>query len=381
MKRLLLVTTSFPANGDGSEAAGAFVADFADALQAHAHVAVVAPALKAGLERRASGVEVRRFAVPRLPLSTLSPLDPRNWGAIFSSLVHGQRSVLDAARTHQADHILALWALPSGAWARSAARALGIRYSTWALGSDIWTLGKIPGVRHYLRGVLQQAQQRYADGLQLAADVCALSGMDCGFMASSRRLDIPASAALRRTAEGRKTLAFLGRWHPNKGIDLLLEALLALNEQDWAGIAAVRIAGGGPLADLVNAQVSRLKAAGRPVELLGFLDQAAAVDFIRSADWLLLPSRIESIPVIFSDAMQCGTPLVATPVGDLPQLMTMRQGGVLARSVSAEGITDGIREALHTPITADLRSSLQEAARQFDVAQVAQMFAKHVSVA
>ncbi len=41
-------------------------------------------------------------------------------------------------------------------------------------------------------------------------------------------------------------LAFLGRWHPNKGTDLLLDALHQLRDEDWHRIEAVRIAGGAP---------------------------------------------------------------------------------------------------------------------------------------
>ena len=39
---------------------------------------------------------------------------------------------------------------------------------------------------------------------------------------------------------------------------------------------------------------------------------------LRWCDYLLIPSRIESIPVILSDAIQLGTPVIATEVGDMP---------------------------------------------------------------
>ncbi len=73
---------------------------------------------------------------------------------------------------------------------------------------------------------------------------------------------------------------------------------------------------------------------GRPVRIGGYLDKNEAASLIGWADYLLLPSRIESIPVIFSDAMQLGTPVVATPVGDLASLHERFEFGVLAAAAS-----------------------------------------------
>src|SRR5678815_4196302 len=70
---LILVTTSFPIRGDGSEAAGSFVADLVAVLARHIRVRVVAPGPYASREQWPNGVEVFRFAAPSRPLSTLKP--------------------------------------------------------------------------------------------------------------------------------------------------------------------------------------------------------------------------------------------------------------------------------------------------------------------
>ena len=57
-------------------------------------------------------------------------------------------------------------------------------------------------------------------------------------------------------------------------------------------------------------------------------------DFLNAADFLVIPSRIESIPVVFSDAIQSGTPVISTPVGDLPQLIKNNHCGVVADEIS-----------------------------------------------
>jgi glycosyltransferase involved in cell wall biosynthesis len=342
MKRVLLVTTSYPQQGEGAAAAGMFVRDFARALAAFGvAVEVVAPARRASVNKE-SGVIETRFAVPRLPLSLLNPTHIQDWPAIFSTLARGQKAMSEACACRRPDHILALWALPSGAWAMRAGKRFGIAYSTWALGSDIWALGKIPIIRQYLGRVMRHAQHRFADGFQLAADVEAICARSCAFLASSRDFGSPSPRAVSAAPPYR--LAFLGRWHPNKGVDLLLAALEQLSDQDWANIAAVRLHGGGPLETQVRERVRALQLSGKPLEVGGYLDLQGARDLFGWSDYVLIPSRIESIPVVFSDAMQARRPVIATPVGDLPRLVP--SCGLLATTADANAIAQVIRQAI-----------------------------------
>jgi glycosyltransferase involved in cell wall biosynthesis len=342
--KLLVITTSYPDMNAGEAAAGNFVVDFARNLaDLNVQTTVVAPAAedRAGVE---AGVDVRRFRVPRLPLSHLSPRSPEAWPAIIRTLAAGRRAVDRIAAEKKPDHILALWVLPSGWWAMRAARRHQIPFSTWALGSDIWTLGKVPLVRSLLSHVLRRAQFRFADGLKLSRDAEALGGRPCGFLPTCRRLYPAGPKTLRQIPPYR--LAYLGRWHPNKGTDLLLEALGVLNDEDWRSIEAVRICGGGPLEPGVRMGAARLASSGRPVSLGGYLDQEGARDLFAWADFVLIPSRIESIPVVFSDALQMNCPVIATPVGDLPRLLKEYPAGILVEEAAPWALARGIRLAL-----------------------------------
>lgn len=340
VNRLLLVTSSYPDAGEGEAAAGSFVADFAAALSSHCRVSVVCPGRSADSTQQGPALTIHRFAVPRLPLSLLSAGRLTDWPVIASTLRAGQAAVARACEQERPEHILALWALPCGEWARRS----GVPYATWALGSDIWTLRRLPLVRQALRHVLRSATHRFADGLQLADDVERLGGRPCAFLASSRRL--PRRERAARAADDPLKLAFLGRWHVNKGIDLLLDALGQLDEATWTRIESVRIAGGGPLETAVRQNCAALRAAGRPVHDEGYLDRDAAADLLAWADRLLLPSRIESIPVVYSDALQAGCPLVAMPVGDLPRLLQEDRSGWLAEAVTASAFAAAIQSSV-----------------------------------
>lgn len=377
MKRILLVTTSYPVAGEGEAAAGTFVRDFALTLTAEGlEVEVVAPAAVSSHTNINDRQQETFFHAPKQPLSLLRPSNPAHWPAIVTTLRNGHHAVHTACELRRPDHIFALWALPSGDWARRAGKRFNIPYSTWALGSDIWSLGKLPLVRQYLKKTLQEATLRFADGYQLASDVETICGMSCQFLPSSRRFCDASSRPPAQIAPFR--LAFLGRWHPNKGVDLLLGALMLLNERDWAAIGAVRICGGGPLEQTVHEQVAALQRAGRPVELSGYLNQAEAKNLFDWTDYVIIPSRIESIPVVFSDAMQAQRPVIAMPVGDLPRIVKSLRCGLLADAVSKEALALAMHTALNTP-TSSFSNGLSLGAESFDIVSAAKHFLRQIA--
>ncbi len=366
---LLLVTTSYPQRNDGSEAAGAFVADLAQQLATHVPVRVVAPGMQAGVIEIGGNLTVRRFASPGRPLSLLSPSRPSDWPAIVGTLRSLRAETINADADNRVAHTLALWTLPSGWAAAALQRTHGVPYSVWALGSDIWSLGKLPIINSMLRRVIRGASHCYADGLQLAQDAARIGGAPFEFLPSTRRLQGRRTRSLG--SEPPYHLLFLGRWHPNKGVDLLLDALALLDDATWSRIAQVRVAGGGPLDALVRERVAGLLAAGRPLRLDGFLDGSQASAAIAEADWLLIPSRIESIPVVFSDAMKLGCPVITMPVGDLRELVaTEPPCGLVVSSVSAPAFASAIMQAVEGS-PRSLEQGIRRAARMFDLNQVA----------
>lgn len=340
---IALVTTSFPIAGDGREAAGGFVADLAAALAARVDVRVVAPGPREEAQTFEERIEVFRFKAPHVPLSTLNPWRPSQALQILEVLRSGQRALDRATADERVIHILALWALPSGHWARRAGKATGTPYSVWTLGSDIWSLGKIPLLDRYLARILRDADRCYSDGLQLARDTEALGARAVDFLPSTRSLESARVEAVRYVPPYR--LIFLGRWHPNKGIDLLFDALGLLDQDDWNRIESIRVFGGGPMEHQVRAAVDGLQQQGRPIQLGSYLSKAEAEAEILRSDFLLIPSRIESIPVVFSDSIKLRTPVISMPAGDLKDLVAL-DCGILSPSIDAEGLATAIRTAL-----------------------------------
>jgi glycosyltransferase involved in cell wall biosynthesis len=366
MKHIAVITTSFPDKdySEGQEAAGSFVYDFAIELSKYAKVTVVAPAIKSYIDR-IGNLTIHRFSVPRLPLSLLTPRNPRHWPAMEKTLRNGKSIVADIVKQGDVDHIFALWVLPSGYWAKNAGRKYGVPYSTWALGSDIWTLGSIPLVRQVLRSILRTSRHCFADGYQLAEDVTAISERPCGFLPSSRQLFLKETKVM--STKPPYKLAYLGRWHHHKGTDLLMESLNFISDDDWRRIGEVRIFGGGPLDHLVQVEGEKLRRKGRPVRIGGYMNRQEATELYQWADYVLLPSRIESIPVVFSDAMQTQCPIVAMPVGDLPRLVEQYGIGVRAEKVTAVSFAEALVAAFQKA-PSGFTEGLSAAKADFEVA-------------
>jgi glycosyltransferase involved in cell wall biosynthesis len=373
---LLVITTSYPRRVAGAEAAGSFVADLVEQLAERMPVRVVAPGERATIETVSPRLTIYRFAAPFKNLSDLRLAHPLDALRIIHVLIQGLRAARAASRDGAVVHTLACWALPSGWWAWQLQRRRRIPYSVWMLGSDVWSLGRIPVVRQVLRRVMQRAQRRYADGMQLAGDSREICGRDVEFLPSTRAMHTRHAPTPAEQPPYR--LAFIGRWHPNKGVDLLLEALTLLGEADWQRIAQVRIFGGGSLQDLVADRYQKLVTAGRPVLLGGYLAKDAAEREITWADYVLIPSRIESIPVIFSDAVKLGRPVVAMPVGDFPALFGQAACGVLARQVTASAFRDALCVALRTPPSA-FGAAIETHAARFDLARIAERLIAEVA--
>jgi glycosyltransferase involved in cell wall biosynthesis len=113
---------------------------------------------------------------------------------------------------------------------------------------------------------------------------------------------------------GRPFVLAVARLEPQKRLDLLVEATAGWQERLDA--PSVLVAGAGRLADDLQRQARRVRS---PVVLLGPRDDVP--DLIRAADVVVLPSDWEGYPLVAQEALQLGTPLLATAVGGVPGLV------------------------------------------------------------
>ena len=111
---------------------------------------------------------------------------------------------------------------------------------------------------------------------------------------------------------------FVGRLSPEKGISTLVEAI------SLGHIEPVVVIGGGPEA----ASLSGV----RGVDLLGFLPRAAIFTKLAAASWLVVPSVwYEPFGLVVVEAFACGTPVIASRIGALANLVEHGVTGLLVK--------------------------------------------------
>jgi glycosyltransferase involved in cell wall biosynthesis len=337
----MVLTSSFPESDDDSRNAGVFVVDLARELGERGHEVVVVSPQRSTVT---GPFEVRSF--PRLGSEpSLTHLDPRTPSGLIklaSVVVGGAVSVPSLARRRDLDHVLALWAVPSGLFALVARLLVGTPYSVWALGSDIWRIRDYPGGRQVLRLVLRRADRTYADGVALAADTSAISGRPCEFLATSRVLPL---TELRRWDDDRRHVVTLARFHEHKGVDILIDALVGLPSELLAGIQ-VHLFGDGPQRADLEAMVATA-GLGSTVTFEGFADESTAAAALCSADLAVVPSRLESIPLVLSDICRAAPDMVVvTDAGDMGDLVRRFDAGRVARAGDVASLRAELAAAL-----------------------------------
>ncbi|HEX2647783.1 MAG TPA: glycosyltransferase, partial [Candidatus Dormibacteraeota bacterium] len=283
------------------------------------------------------------WAGSRKPLVDFSLTSPRDLMGVWSLLQSGERELRTLIASDGVDACLALWAVPAGylAWRTCPPR---IPYAVWALGSDVHTWARRPLIGSLVRRVLRSADHRFADGLELADEVHRITRKGCDFLPSTRRLPQPMPAP-EPLSKGVRFL-FVGRLEPVKGADVIIDAMGRLAR---SGVeASLYMCGGGHLESTLRKEVA---ASGAHVTFLGPLRGDAVAGYMKACDCVVIPSRMESIPIVFSEALQADVPLLVTDVGDM---------GKLARD-------HGLAEPVPPDDAAALASAMDEFAR--DVAR------------
>lgn len=343
-----IITSSYPAHSDDpTGTAGLFVRQFAIELANSGHKVVVQPAARKEAYQADPGISI--IPTPWLggdqELASMNLINPINWMIFSHFFVQGVRNTLAINAKHSIDRVLCMWAIPSGIFGLAGKISTNLPYDIWVLGSDIWKMRKIPYFgRKILGKVMKSADRVYADGLQLCSDASEITGMPCDFLASSRILPQPQKKLSLSDHPEVKHFLFVGRYHPNKGPDLLVKAVANLPYEIKESIR-VHMFGVGPMEKELKNMISEMHLE-KYIVFNGPIQAQNLSNYLESVSFLVIPSRIESIPVIFSDALQRETPVVAMPVGDLKGLIKQYNCGIVAEAVSAEALATAIKNAV-----------------------------------
>ena len=177
------------------------------------------------------------------------------------------------------------------------------------------------------------------------------------------------TAALRAELglDGHRVLLFAGRLEPLKGADTLLGAVAQLCEQERFDDVVTLVIGedsGDGIA--AGGERRRLEAVagdtglGSRVRFLGAVEHEDLADYYALADVCVVPSRTETFGLVALEAQALGTPVVASAVGGLTEIVADGETGILVADREPQAFAAAIASLLDDPA---LRERMGEAAR------------------
>lgn len=128
------------------------------------------------------------------------------------------------------------------------------------------------------------------------------------------------------------------------GLGTLLHAIAKIKPQFpdiWLAIA-----GQGPLKIVLEQQVQEL-GLNNQVKFLGFLPDHQLPIAYQGADLTVMPSQsLEGFGLVLLESLACGTPIMATPVGGMPEILTPLCPELISNSTTVEAITEKLLAVL-----------------------------------
>lgn len=164
---------------------------------------------------------------------------------------------------------------------------------------------------------------------------------------------------IQKKLQNRKmTIGYIGRLSKEKGIIEFIQAtsLIVAKEKNINFL----IAGIGELTSEVLQYVQSNPDLSERTKFIGWVDPKDMPKILNELMVLVLPSYSEGIPNIVLESMACGTPVLATPVGGLPDIIKDKETGFIIKN----NLPDCIAEDIKTIINYPNLDSIVESARQ-----------------
>jgi glycosyltransferase involved in cell wall biosynthesis len=202
----------------------------------------------------------------------------------------------------------------------------------------------------FSRSLINEDHPRHADRV-----VGVLGGVDVDQFA-------PLEDARERLGLSRTTplLVTARRLEPRMGIDVLLRALVHVPE------AHLAVIGAGSSEPRLRRLAQTLGVVAR-TQFLGRVADADLRTWYAAADVVVMPTAAyEGFGLVTAEALSCGTPVVATPVGASPELLRPLDPDLVASTASAEELATAIGHAL-----SDGSGELRARCREYAVSRYA----------
>ena len=148
------------------------------------------------------------------------------------------------------------------------------------------------------------------------------------------------------------TLLFLGLLGKNKGIYDLLECIRD-HKVEFQGKLKLYIGGNGEIEHVK--QLIKEYGIADIVIFEGWVSGDKKIELLNKSDAYILPSYKEGLPISILEAMSYGMPIISTPVGGIPEIVSNGENGYLVEPGNKEDIYKAIISLLND---SDLRNRM-----------------------
>ena len=172
----------------------------------------------------------------------------------------------------------------------------------------------------------------------------------------------------RFAPNGERLLFYVGRITPEKGIQVLLQALPSILERH----PNVRLLVAGRNSEQMQPLVDEL-GIEEAVELLGFVDSETRDCLYRSVDAAVFPSLYEPFGIVALEAMAAGCNVIASEVGGLAEVVDHRRTGLTVRANDSQSIAWAVDQIFTDQVQAHAMRAraLQEVTRSYNWGAIA----------
>jgi glycosyltransferase involved in cell wall biosynthesis len=141
-------------------------------------------------------------------------------------------------------------------------------------------------------------------------------------------------------------IGYIGRLSEEKGVQHFIQTLPAIfyDQPDLR----VLIGGDGQLKESVEKFLQEERLTAR-VDFPGWISHENLSKYLNQLRLLVIPSYTEGLPNIMLEAMACGTPVLATPVGAIPDVIKDCKTGFIMENNSPECIAENVIRVLTSP--------------------------------
>ncbi|MFH1862236.1 MAG: glycosyltransferase [bacterium] len=209
-------------------------------------------------------------------------------------------------------------------------------------GSDVHTMPH--GVRLCLPLLFQRTNRFIAVSRFLADTLIDLGADERKIRVLPNGIDGQLFKNVNFDGRDQNRIAFLGRLGSIKRVDLLIRALSLCDAK-----ISLDIGGDGPQRSALQQLVRKLGLEDRVV-FHGAIARKSVPAFLAKAALLGMVSRMEGWPLVIYESLACGTPVLATAVGGIPEaLQDPRVGVLVAPDCAPDELAQKIQSSLQIP--------------------------------